>query len=209
MAREHGIGRLLQESSSNVHVRRRPLLGRHEGSCTAVDLLTTAAPASEGAIDAAVSWLLAMFFVVKHQGDRQLRAAGEGVAARVSKEIIDELLCQKVAVHDTTTAVGAFMSAVSGRGGHSARCNQGAPRAALEACHHMCPSLSPYAPRERAEGSRQHGQRSLARAVARALARALVSHVPSGFRRAVGGRPALIGVRRLCYTEKDENVKYI
>ena len=110
MAREHGIGRLLQESSSNVHVRRRPLLGRHEGSCTAVDLLTTAAPASEGAIDAAVSWLLAMFFVVKHQGDRQLRAAGEGVAARVSKEIIDELLCQKVAVHDTTTAVGAFMS---------------------------------------------------------------------------------------------------
>ena len=103
--------------------------------------------------------------------------------------------------------LGRRFTAVSGRGGHSARCNQGAPRAALEACHHMCPSLSPYAPRERAEGSRQHGQRSLARAVARALARALVSHVPSGFRRAVGGRPALIGVRRLCYTEKDENVK--
>ena len=82
---------------------------------TAVDLLTTATPASEGAIDAAVGWLMAMFGVVavfRHLGEYALRAAGEGVVARVSKELLSALLREEVAAHDATT-VGALTSVLS------------------------------------------------------------------------------------------------
>ena len=82
---------------------------------TAVDLLTTATPASEGAIDAAVGWLMAMFGVVavfRHLGEYALRAAGEGVVARVSKELLSALLRDEVAAHDATT-VGALTSVLS------------------------------------------------------------------------------------------------
>ena len=82
---------------------------------TAVDLLVAAQPSSGGAIDAAIGWLMAMFGVVavfKHLGEYALRVAGESVVARVSKELLDELLREEVAYHDATT-VGESTSVLS------------------------------------------------------------------------------------------------
>ena len=82
MPAEHGIARLLQEvrphavsMCAGVFCLAVATLGElaiMRACGTAVDLLTTAAPASEGAIDAAVGWLMAMFGVVavfKHLGE--------------------------------------------------------------------------------------------------------------------------------------------
>ena len=125
MPAEHGLARLLQEVRPHaasmcagvlcLAVATLGELAIMRACGTAVDLLTTAAPASEGAIDAAVGWLMLMFGVVavfKHLGEYALRAAGESVVARVSKEILGELLREEVAAHDATT-VGALTSVLS------------------------------------------------------------------------------------------------
>ena len=125
MPAEHGLARLLQEVRPHaasmcagvlcLAVATLGELAIMRACGTAVDLLTRAAPASEGAIDAAVGWLMLMFGVVavfKHLGEYALRAAGESVVARVSKEILGELLREEVAAHDATT-VGALTSVLS------------------------------------------------------------------------------------------------
>ena len=124
-SRRHGIARLLHEVRPHaapmcagalcLAVATLGELAIMRGCGTAVDLLTTAMPASEGAIDAAVGWLMAIFGVVavfRHLGEYALRAAGEGVVARVSKELLRELLREEVAAHDATT-VGALTSVLS------------------------------------------------------------------------------------------------
>lgn len=124
-SRRHGIARLLHEVRPHaapmcagalcLAVATLGELAIMRACGTAVDLLTTAMPASEGAIDAAVGWLMAMFGVVavfRHLGEYALRAAGEGVVARVSKELLCELLREEVAAHDATT-VGALTSVLS------------------------------------------------------------------------------------------------
>ena len=124
-SRKHGIARLLQEVRPHaapmcagalcLAVATLGELAIMRACGTAVDLLTTATPASEGAIDAAVGWLMAMFGVVavfRHLGEYALRAAGEGVVARVSKELLSALLREEVAAHDATT-VGALTSVLS------------------------------------------------------------------------------------------------
>ena len=124
-SRKHGIARLLQEVRPHaapmcagalcLAVATLGELAIMRACGTAVDLLTTATPASEGAIDAAVGWLMAMFGVVavfRHLGEYALRAAGEGVVARVSKELLSALLRDEVAAHDATT-VGALTSVLS------------------------------------------------------------------------------------------------
>ena len=124
-SRRHGIARLLQEVRPHaapmcagalcLAVATLGELAIMRACGTAVDLLTTATPASEGAIDAAVGWLMAMFGVVavfRHLGEYALRAAGEGVVARVSKELLSALLREEVAAHDATT-VGALTSVLS------------------------------------------------------------------------------------------------